>query len=359
MKPTLLILAAGLGTRYGGLKQIDPIGPNGEIIIDYSIYDAINAGFGKLVFVIRRYFESAFKEKIGSKFDNLMETAYAYQELDACVDGFELPAPMLPAHQTQVQVPKDRDKPWGTGHAILVARDVIHEPFAVINADDHYGSSSFQIMARFLASPACAGVNLSPRKRGDLSCATQHQLTDEDRFSPNEMYSPEIRSQLVLGNDYAMVGYTLRDTLSECGPVCRGVCQCDEQMFLRTIAERRKVENTATGVRYFEDNGTERFLTGNEIVSMNLWGFQPSIFHHLKVRFRRFLEKRSDERNSELFIPTVVDELVEKEKATVKVLRTNDKWFGVTYRRDAATAARCIRQLIDQGLYPEKLWEQS
>ena len=315
MKPTLLILAAGLGTRYGGLKQIDPIGPNGEIIIDYSIYDAINAGFGKLVFVIRHYFESAFKEKIGSKFDNLMETAYAYQELDACVDGFELP--------------KDRDKPWGTGHAILVAGDVIHEPFAVINADDHYGPSSFQIMARFLATK-------------DLSCAT--------------LRSSSLRST---SNDYAMVGYTLRDTLSECGPVCRGVCQCDEQMFLRRVVERRKVENTATGVRYFEDDGTEHFLTGNEIVSMNMWGFQPSIFHHLKVRFRRFLEKQSDERNSELFIPTVVDELVEKEKATVKVLRTNDKWFGVTYRRDAATAARCIRQLIDQGLYPENLWEQS
>jgi len=317
MKPTLLILAAGLGTRYGGLKQIDPIGPNGEIIIDYSIYDAINAGFGKLVFIIRHYFESAFKEKIGSKFDNLMETAYAYQELDACVDGFELPEPVLPAQETQVQVPKDRDKPWGTGHAILVAGDVIHEPFAVINADDYYGPNSFQIMASFLATK-------------DLSC-----------------------------NDYAMVGYTLRDTLSECGPVCRGVCQCDEQMFLRTVVERRKVENTATGVRYFEDDGTERFLTGNEIVSMNLWGFQPSIFHHLKVHFRRFLERQSNERNSELFIPTVVDELVEKEKVKVKVLHTNDKWFGVTYRRDAATAARCIRRLIDQGLYPENLWEQS
>ena len=311
-------MAAGLGTRYGGLKQIDPIGPNGEIIIDYAIYDAINAGFGKLVFVIRHYFESAFKEKIGSKlarrrpgFDNLdfgelsraVETAYAYQEVDACVDGFE--------------PPKDRDKPWGTGHAILVAGDVIHEPFAVINADDYYGPNSFKTMARFLA-------------KKDLS-----------------------------GNDYAMVGYTLRDTLSEYGHVSRGLCECDEQMFLRKIVERRKVENTATGARYFEDDGTERFLSGNEIVSRNLWGFQPSIFHHLKEHFRRFLKERGYEKNSELFIPTVVDELVGKEKATVKVLRTNDKCFGVTYRRDTAKAARCIRQLIDQGLYPENLWEQS
>jgi len=311
-----LILAAGLGTRYGGLKQIDPVGPNSEIIIDYSIYDAINAGFGKLVFVIRHYFESAFKEKIGSKFDNLVETAYAYQEVNICVDDFE--------------PPKDRDKPWGTGHAILVAGDLIHEPFAVINADDYYGPSSFKTMARFLATPAYAGVNLCPRKRGDLSC-----------------------------NDYAMVGYTLKDTLGEYGPVCRGVCQCDEQMFLRRVTERRNIESAATGARYFEDDGTERFLTGNEIVSRNLWGFQPSIFHHLKVHFQRFLKERGDERNSELFIPTVIDELVEEEIVTVKVLRTNDKCFGVTYRRDAAIATRCIRQLIDQGLYPEDLWEQS
>jgi len=303
MKPTLLILAAGLGTRYGGLKQIDPVGPNSEIIIDYSIYDAINAGFGKLVFVIQHCFESAFKEKIGSKFDNLVETAYAYQEVNICVDDFE--------------PPKDRDKPWGTGHAILIAEDVIHGPFAVINSDDYYGPNSFKTMAQFLG-------------KKDLS-----------------------------GNDYAMVGYTLKDTLSGCGPVSRAICECDEKMFLRKIVERRKVESTATGARYFEDDGTERLLTGNEIVSRNLWGFQPSIFHHLRVHFRRFLKERGDERNSELFIPTVVDELIEKEKVTVKVLCTNDKCFGVTYRRDAAIATRCIRQLIDQGLYPEDLWEQS
>ncbi len=251
MKPTLLILAAGLGTRYGGLKQIDPIGPNGEIIIDYSIYDAINAGFDKLVFVIQHCFESAFKEKIGNKFDNLVETTYAYQEVSICVGDFE--------------PPKDRDKPWGTGHAILIAEDVIHGPFAVINSDDYYGPNSFKTMAQFLG-------------KKDLS-----------------------------GNDYAMVGYTLRDTLSECGSVSRAICECDEKMFLRKIVERRKVEKIATGARYFEDDGTELLLTGNEIVSRNLWGFQPSIFHHLKVHFRRFLKDRSDEKNSELFIPTVID----------------------------------------------------
>ncbi|NQT04206.1 MAG: nucleotidyltransferase [Planctomycetes bacterium] len=320
MKPTLLILAAGMGTRYGGLKQIDPIGPNGEIIIDYSIYDAINAGFGKLVFVIRHCFEGAFKEKICPRRfasqteaagDNLdfgelsraVEAAYAYQEVDTCVDGFELP--------------KDRDKPWGTGHAILVAGDVIHEPFAVINADDYYGPGAFKTIAGFLTTK-------------DLSC-----------------------------NDYAMVGYTLKDTLSEYGSVSRGVCRCDERMFLKGVVECKKIEKTSTGARYFEDDGTEHALTGNEIVSRNMWGFQPSIFHHLKVRFRRFLEERCDERNSELFIPTVVDEFVEEEKATVKVLRANDKCFGVTYRKDAADAAKCIRLLIDQGLYPENLWDQS
>jgi dTDP-glucose pyrophosphorylase len=301
MKPTLLILAAGLGSRYGGLKQIDPIGPNGEIIIDYSIYDAIKAGFGKIVFVIQHYFEESFRKKIGSKFDNLIETTYAYQELDACLDGFK---------------PQEaRNKPWGTGHAILVARDVVREPFAVINADDYYGPNSFKMIADFLAAK-----DLCP-------------------------------------DDYAMVGWTLKDTLSEYGPVARGVCKCDEQMFLRKITECKKVEKTAGGVRYPDDNGTEHSLTGNEIVSMNLWGFQPSIFQHLQSLFRRFLKEHGNEKDSELYIPAVIDELIESGKATMKVLRTNDIWFGVTYRRDRVIAARCIRELINQGLYPENLWE--
>jgi len=325
MKPTLLILAAGLGSRYGGLKQIDPVGPNGEIIIDYSIYDAIKAGFGKIVFVIQHYFEDAFRKKIGSKFDNLIETAYAYQELDACLDGFE--------------PPKDRSKPWGTGHAILVAGDVVREPFAVINADDYYGHNSFKMIAGFLAAK-----DLCP-------------------------------------NDYAMVGWTLKDTLSEYGPVARGVCQCDEQMFLRKITECKKVdpvrkdssfvvpttekerrfsngvEKIAQGIRYIDENGMEHSLTGNEIVSMNLWGFQPSIFQHIQSHFRRFLKEHGSEKDSELYIPAVIDELIENGKATVKVLRTSDMWFGVTYRRDRAIAARCIRELINKGLYPENLWE--
>jgi UTP-glucose-1-phosphate uridylyltransferase len=303
MKPTLLILAAGMGTRFGGLKQIDPIGPNGEIIIDYSIYDAIKAGFGKVVFVIRHCFEDAFKQKIGEKFNSLVKTAYAYQEVGTCADGFELP--------------KDRDKPWGTGHAILVAGDLIDEPFVVVNADDYYGPDSFRKIARFLTIK-------------DLS-----------------------------ENNYVMIGYSLRDTLSEYGYVSRGICRCDEQMFLKGIIERKKIEYTSAGICYIDGDGKEHVLTGDEIVSRNMWGFQPSIFRHLKLSFRRFLEERSDEKDSELFIPTVVDELIKKENITVKVLNTDDKCFGVTYRRDTTIAAECIRQLIKQGLYPENLWDQS
>lgn len=302
MKPTLLILAAGLGTRYGGLKQIDPVGPNGEILIDYAIYDAVKAGFGKLVFVIQHYFENAFKKKIGDKFSGIVEMAYAYQELDACLDGFE--------------PPKDRGKPWGTGHAVLVARDVIHEPFAVINADDYYGPHSFETMARFLS-------------REDAS-----------------------------HNEYAVAGYTLKDTLSEYGTVCRGVCRCDKDMFLKDIVERKGVERTSGRVRYRDDAGTEHFLTGNEVVSMNLWGFQPSIFDCLQSHFRRFLRERGSESSQELFIPTVIDALIKSGEVTVEVLRCNDRWFGITYRRDATIAARCIRKLIADGLYPEKLWER-
>ncbi|MGD8501130.1 MAG: sugar phosphate nucleotidyltransferase [Phycisphaerales bacterium] len=300
MKPALLVLAAGLGSRYGGLKQIDPVGPCGETIIDYSIYDALKAGFGKMLFVIMRYFEDAFKEKVSSKFDSFVETAYAYQELDACLGGFE--------------PTEGRAKPWGTAHAILVGKDVIHEPFAVINADDYYGANSFKAIARFIAAK-------------DVS-----------------------------SNYYAMVGYTLGNTLSEYGAVSRGVCECDEHMFLKRIVERGEIEKVADGARYFDADGTAHSLTGNEVVSMNLWGFQPSVFHHIQSQFGRFLRDHGDNKSSELFIPSVVDDLVKSGEATVKVLPTDDPWFGVTYRKDSLTAIRCIRRLIDEGVYPERLW---
>ena len=300
MKPTLLILAAGMGNRYGGLKQIDPIGPNGEIIIDYSIHDAIRAGFGKLVFIIRHYFEDAFREKIGNKFDGIVETAYAYQELDAALDGFALPP--------------DREKPWGTGHATLLGREFIDEPFAVINADDYYGIDSFKMMADFLRGPEVSPTN------------------------------------------YAMVGFRLRNTLSEYGSVARGVCHCDDKQCLSDIFERTGVEKYGNGARYFDKDGTEHLLTGDEVVSMNLWGFHQSVFGHISAKFKDFLKEYGNDPKAELFIPTVIDDLIESDKVKVKVLPTHNTWFGVTYRQDREIAERCIRKLIAEGMYPEKLW---
>jgi len=302
MKPALLVLAAGLGTRYGGLKQIDAVGPNGETIIDYSIYDALRAGFGKVVFVIRHCFEDAFRQKVGGKFDGVVQTAYAYQELDACLGDF---------------VPStDRDKPWGTGHAILVAQDVIDEPFAVINADDYYGQNSFETVLKFISAR-------------DVS-----------------------------SNEYAMVGYTLRNTLSDYGAVSRGVCECDEQMFLKEIVERKAIEKSNHGARYFDADGTEHRLSGDEIVSMNMWGFEPSVFDHLQSHFDRFLRDRDGRSDTELLIPSVTHELITSGEATVKVLRTDDSWFGVTYRQDRQIAIEATRKLIDRGVYPERLWSQ-
>jgi len=301
MKPTLLVLAAGLGTRYGGLKQIDAVGPRGQTIIDYSIYDGIRAGFGKMVFVIRRYFEEAFREKVSSKFDRSVETVYAYQELDACLGDFKRPA--------------ERTKPWGTGHAILVCRDLIHEPFAVVNADDYYGVRSLQTIVDFL--------NHSQR-----------------------------------ASDYAMVGYVLRNTLSEHGGVSRGVCQCDEQMFLKSIVECKKIERTANGVQYVDGDGKVRALAGDEIVSMNLWGFQPSIFCDIQSQFERFLRDHGGEPKAEMYIPSVVDALISGGKAKVRVLPTHDTWFGVTYRQDRDVATQCIHKLTAAGVYPERLWSQ-
>ncbi|HUV63647.1 MAG TPA: sugar phosphate nucleotidyltransferase [Sedimentisphaerales bacterium] len=300
MKSTALVLAAGLGTRYGGLKQIDAVGPHGQTLIDYSVYDALRAGFDRVVFVIRHYFEDAFREQVSGKFDRFVETAYVYQEIDTGPRGF---AP-----------PPGREKPWGTGHAILISRELICEPFAVMNADDYYGANALKAILGFLTAPP-----LSP-------------------------------------NDYAMVGYILKNTLSEYGAVCRGVCECDGDMSLRRIVERRNVERTAAGARYVDADGTAHTLTGNEFVSMNLWGFQPSIFEHVETVFEQFLANHGNSTDAELFIPTVVDELLRQGDATVKVLQTQDPWFGVTYRQDRSAATRCIRELTDQGLYPERLW---
>lgn len=299
--PTLLIMAAGMGARYGGLKQIEPVGPNGEIIIDYSVFGAIAAGFKKVVFVIRHYFENAFREKISHKLEDLVETAYAYQELDSCLGGFEFPP--------------SRQKPWGAGHAILVAKDLISEPFAVINADDFYGANSFKTMKGHLA-----------------------ETTNDYE------------------NEYAMVGYTLRNTLSESGPVSRGICKCDERMLLERVTERTNVKRQGTGAICLDDTGKPVLLTGDEIVSMNFWGFRPSVFNHLQCLFRDFLNEFGHDRKAEFFIPTAIDNLIKSSRVRVRVFPAKDNWLGVTYRQDMLAARKCIRELIDRGVYPEKLW---
>ena len=299
-EPTLLIMAAGMGTRYGGLKQIDPVGPNGEIIFDYAIYDAIRAGFKKLVFVIRHCFEDAFREKIGSKFDGIAQTVYAYQELDECLGSFKPPA--------------DREKPWGTAHAIVVAKDLIDEPFAVINSDDYYGPTAFEELSKYLSS----------------------DMTDGDGSS--------------------MIGYILRNTLSDYGFVSRGVCRCDGDMFLKEITEIKKIKKLDKGAISINDDGTEKTFNGGEIVSMNLWGFPPKLFEHLEKRFQQFLKDFGSDNKAELYIPTVVNDIVQSGQAKVKVLPTTDRWFGITYREDRDIAVGCVNKLIEQGVYPKKLW---
>jgi hypothetical protein len=300
MKPTLLVLAAGMGSRYGGLKQIDPVGPNGETIIDYSIYDAQRAGFGKVVFVIRTDIEQQFKEIVGSKFEKRIAVEYAFQELN------KIPAPFT--------VPAGRTKPWGTGHAILMAADNIREPFAMINADDFYGAESYRVLAK--------------------------QLEQTPAGSDN----------------YCMVGFTLRKTLSEHGTVARGVCQVDKDGVLTNLVEMLKIEKVGNGGRNIENKDNPVPLTGDEPVSMNMWGFTPTLFGHLRTGLKDFLAKRGMEETSEYLIPTIVNDLVHARRATCRVLRSNASWFGVTYREDRPIVIESIGQLIANGDYPAKLW---
>lgn len=302
MHPTLLVLAAGMGSRYGGLKQIDPVGPGGEKIIDYSVYDAIQAGFRKLVFVIRRDIEADFKASIGRKFADKITLDYAYQELDMVPPGYT--------------VPSTRQKPWGTGHAILVAQDVINEPFAAINADDFYGAHSFQVLADYLSAA---------------------QDTDD-------------------GANYAMVGFILRNTLSKFGTVARGICQTNSEDFLENVVEITNIAKDGNQVQYPDNAGQVYQLSGDEIVSMNMWGFTVSIFGHLRQQFSDFLKERGAEEKAEFFIPTVVNSLIVQNQAQVKVLSSQAPWFGVTYKEDKSYVVNSIRNLVRQGVYPEKLW---
>ncbi len=295
--PTLLVLAAGMGSRYGGLKQIDPVGPGGETIIDYSIFDALRAGFGKVVFVIRKDIEDAFRETVGARFEKRVPVDYVFQSLEAIPAGFAVPA--------------GRTKPWGTTHAILAAADAIHEPFAAINADDFYGAQGYRELAGHLTSG-----------------------------------SP----------DYAMVGFTLRNTLSEFGSVARGVCRVSGDDTLQTIVELTKIERDGNGARNTDADGNVTRLSGDEPVSMNMWAFLPRIFDQLRVRFEQFLQKSGTDPKAECLIPMTVGQLVSDGEARVKVLRTNDSWFGVTYREDRPRVIESVRALISAGAYPEKLW---
>jgi hypothetical protein len=300
VSPTLLVLAAGMGSRYGGLKQIDPVGPGGETIIDYSIYDALRAGFGKIVFVIRKDIEKPFKEIVGRRFEKRAAIEYVFQELDG------IPFP----------VPPGRSKPWGTTQAILAASDAIHEPFAVINADDFYGAESYRVLAQHLCSTAAG--------------------------------------------DYAMVGFVLRNTLSDFGPVARGVCRVSKDDFLEGVTELTHIEPHGEAAINTGPAGGLTRLTGDEVVSMNMWGFTPEVFEQLGAYFQRFLERHGSELQSECYLPSAVNELVSAGQAAaktcIKVLHTHDSWFGITYRDDHARVAENIARLIRDGFYPERLW---
>lgn len=299
MKPTLLVLAAGMGSRYGGNKQLDQVGPSGETIIDYSIYDAKRAGFGKVVFVIRRDIEEQFKETFVKRLKNVIEIDYVFQELGNLPEGFA--------------VPSDRQKPWGTSHAILVAKDKIKEPFGVINSDDYYGVDAFKILYKFLT---------------------------EDKNESN----------------YCIVGYKLGNTLSDHGQVNRGICKVSPKGLLENIVETRGIEKTADGAVAPDTDGKMQHYTGDEIVSMNLWGFKPSCFNFLNIEFVNFLLTKIADPKSELDIPTSVDKFVKKGEMTIQILTSDSRWFGVTYREDKPFVVESIRKMVDAGIYPERLF---
>jgi NDP-sugar pyrophosphorylase family protein len=302
MKPTLLILAAGMGSRYGGLKQLDAMGPSGEVVLDYSVFDAIRAGFGKVVFVIRRDFEELFRTQIGSKFEGRIAVDYAFQDLNDLPAGFS--------------VPEGRTKPWGTAHALLAAANVVNEPFLMINADDFYGQDAYKKIAADLVQPR-----------------------------PNDGKS-----------HWSMVGFYLKNTLSEHGSVSRGVCKCDANGMLATVTEMTKIFKHGSGAENREVEGAYVPLTGDEVVSMNFFGFTPDIFPQLRQAFAEFLSKRGNELKSECYVPAEVDALINVGKAEVRVLETTGKWFGVTYPEDKAEVVASIRKLIDAGEYPQSLW---
>ncbi len=301
MKPTLLILAAGIGSRYGGLKQLDKIGPNGETIIDYSIYDAIRAGFGKVIFIIKESIEDDFKETFVEKLKDKIAVDYVFQEIWMVPEG--------------ILVPDERQKPWGTGHAVMMADGKIDGPFAVINSDDFYGRGAYQTLSDYY-----------------------------------KVWTPERE------NDYCMVGYHVGNTLSEFGSVSRGVCTGDQEKYLVDVVERTHIEKTASGIVFKEEHERYTGLPDETIVSMNFWGFTPSFFGYLNKGFAEFIRKNVENLKAEFYIPSMVNDLIKSDRATVRILDCPDKWFGMTYKEDRETVVRSIRELIKQGIYPENLW---
>lgn len=300
MKPTLFVLAAGMGSRYGGLKQLDGLGPNGETIMDYSVYDAIRAGFGKIVFVIRESFAEDFEKAVLAKFKNKIDCEVCFQSIDKIPEG-------------STYTP-EREKPWGTNHALLMGKDIIKEPFAIINADDFYGKESFQVLADFLTSVS------------------------------NKQ------------NEYCMIGYRVGNTLSESGSVSRGVCATNDEGFLTNIVERTDIEDQGGQIVFKDENNKDVVIHENTPVSMNMWGFTPDYFDYSEDIFKTFLKEHGQELKSEFYIPTAVNQLINENKASCKVLDTVSKWFGVTYAEDRPQVVMKINQLIKSGEYPSKLF---
>lgn len=303
MKPTLLLLAAGMGSRYGGLKQLDGLSPNGETIMDYSIYDAIQAGFGKIVFVIRKDFEEQFRTQVLSKYEGHIPTELVFQSIDNIPEGFS--------------VPEGREKPWGTNHAVLMAKNVINEPFCVINCDDFYSRDCFKVIGNFLA-------NLPEGAK----------------------------------NQYAMVGFRVGNTLSENGTVSRGICTTNAEKHLVDVVERTKIERRDGKVQYIGDEGEWVVTDDNTPVSMNVWGFTPDYFEYSEAYFKEFLsdKKNIENKKSEYFIPLMVNKLINDGTASVEVLDTTSSWFGVTYPEDRESVVTKIQSLVDESVYPSKLF---
>jgi len=302
MSKSLVVLAAGMGSRYGGLKQLDAMGPSGEVVLDYSVFDALRAGFGKVVFVIRREFEEQFRTQIGSRFAGKIQVEYAFQELT------DLPAPHT--------LPEGRTKPWGTAHAVLAAAGVIDEPFLMINADDFYGRDAFEKMAS----------NLTETRADDGKA------------------------------HYSMVGFYLKNTLSDHGSVARGVCETDSAGMLVSVTEMTKIFKTEGGAENREDPANPVPLTGEEVVSMNFFGFTPDVFGRLKSAFAEFLEANGMDQKAECYMPKVVDDLIKAGAAEVRVMESTGKWFGVTYPEDKQQVVDAIQSLVNAGEYPAALW---